>query len=493
MAALHNMQPSTNNPTWQLQHTYASLPEAFYRLQHPVPVAKPQIVCFNQPLANNLGLNFLNAEHQTTAAYLSGNTLPEGAKPLAQAYAGHQFGHFTMLGDGRAILLGEQLTPNGNRFDIQFKGSGRTPYSRGGDGRATLYSMLREYLISEAMHHLGIPTTRSLAVVSTGEQVFREEVHQGAVLTRVAASHLRVGTFEYARHFGSKDDLQALANYTIQRHYPELAERDNPALELLKAVMHQQIDLVVHWMRVGFIHGVMNTDNTSIAGESIDYGPCAFMNGYSRKTVFSSIDTQGRYAYGNQPRMVHWNIMAFANALLPLFAETPEKAVELGQEVIDGFQLKFNQRWYAMMLGKLGIVHAEEEDKALVDRLLAMMEAHQADYTQLFVALQHDKEPHSTLFQLDEFKSWRQQWKSAQQRGAGEKQGLERMKQLNPRVIPRNHWVEQALEAVVAGDLNPFTDLLNTLSKPYDDQPDELQFQAIPVDFDAGYQTFCGT
>jgi uncharacterized protein YdiU (UPF0061 family) len=328
---------------WQIENTYAKLPAAFFTLQQPVPVAKPAIVFFNERLANDLGLGFLNEEEENIAGYFSGNKIPEGAQPLAQAYAGHQFGHFTMLGDGRAILLGEQIDPRGKRFDIQLKGSGQTPYSRRGDGRATLYSMLREYLISESMYHLGIPTTRSLSVVSTGEKVYREEVHNGAVLTRTANSHIRVGTFEYARRFCSAEDLRALTNYTIQRHYPEITDTDNPALELLKAVMHKQIDLMVNWMRVGFIHGVMNTDNMSIAGETIDYGPCAFMNAYNPRTVFSSIDTRGRYAFGNQPYIAQWNLTVFASALLPIISENQQKAVDLVKEVIEGFKEKFTK------------------------------------------------------------------------------------------------------------------------------------------------------
>ncbi|MEM7657960.1 MAG: YdiU family protein, partial [Bacteroidota bacterium] len=423
----------------------------------------------------------------------SGNDLPEGAEPLAQAYAGHQFGHFAMLGDGRAILLGEQLAPNGKRFDLQLKGSGQTPYSRRGDGRATLYSMLRESLISEAMHHLGIPTTRSLAVVSTGEQVFRGEMHDGAILTRTAASHIRVGTFEYARNYGSLSDLQALTTYTIQRHYPEIADAANPALELLRVVMHQQIDLVVNWLRVGFIHGVMNTDNMSIAGETIDYGPCAFMNAYSPKTVFSSIDTGGRYAFGNQSFIVKWNLTAFANALLPLFSEQLDSAVALSKEVIESFDDLFHERWYAMMFGKLGISHPQDTDKALVEELLSLIETHRADYTQVFLALQQEKKLESSFFQLAEFRTWQQRWKQAQLRGGDRTAGIANMRTLNPTVIPRNHWVETALKTAVEGNMRPFNELLGLLSKPYGDHPDQLTFEPIPAAFDARYQTFCGT
>ena len=478
---------------WRLENTYAGLPAVFFSLQPPVPVAKPEIVCFNVRLATDLGLGFLNDDKENNVGYFSGNRIPDGAKPLAQAYAGHQFGHFTMLGDGRAILLGEQLDPTGKRFDIQLKGSGQTPFSRRGDGRATLYSMLREYLISEAIHHLGIPTTRSLSVISTGEQVFRGARHKGAVLTRTAASHIRVGTFEYARNFCSTEDLQALTTYTIQRHYPELTDTDNPALELLKAVMHRQIDLIVNWMRVGFIHGVMNTDNMSIAGETIDYGPCAFMNSYNPRTVFSSIDTHGRYAFGNQSHIAQWNLAIFASALLPLISGNQKKAVDLAKEVIEGFQQTFTEKWYNMMCGKLGILNPGEKDKDLVDGLLSLMETNSSDYTQVFLALQQDKEPDESLFNLAEFSDWMEKWKNEHLGDQGKTPSLELMKKLNPKVIPRNHWVEDALEAAVEGDMASFDQLLGLLSKPYDDHPDELQFQQIPAGFDVRYQTFCGT
>jgi len=487
------MYKNTKKYDWHLENTYSKLPGVFFSLQQPTPVAKPEIVCFNERLANDLGLGFLNHDRNNLAGYFSGNHIPNGARPLAQAYAGHQFGHFAMLGDGRAILLGEQIDSKGRRFDIQLKGSGQTPYSRRGDGRATLYSMLREYLISESMYHLGIPTTRSLSVATTGEEVFRGEVHHGAVLMRTAESHIRVGTFEYARNFCSIEDLRALTTYTLERHYPEKRDSDKPALELLKAVMHRQIDLVVHWMRVGFIHGVMNTDNMSIAGETIDYGPCAFMNSYDPKTVFSSIDTQGRYAFGNQSNIAHWNLTVFANALLPIISEHQEEAISLAQEVIDGFQYTFTKRWYTMMFGKLGIEHPEEKDKGLVDELLSIMETHKADYTQVFLALQRDKELDASFFRSEEFKGWTQKWKNMHLRNEGKVPNLELMNTSNPKVIPRNHWVENVLEAAVGGNREPFNQLLEILSKPYDNHPDELQLQQTPNGFDAHYQTFCGT
>jgi len=487
------MNDNVSTINWRLENTYATLPEVFYSLQHPISVANPKMICYNETFADELGLNFLNKEDRDVAAFLSGNKIPNESKPLAQAYAGHQFGHFNMLGDGRAILLGEHIAPNGKRYDIQLKGSGQTPYSRRGDGRATLYSMLREYLISEAMHHLGIPTSRSLAVVSTGENVIREVIQEGGILTRIAASHIRVGTFEYARNYGSIEDLQALTNYTIQRHYPEISDADNPALELLRTMMDKQINLVVHWMRVGFIHGVMNTDNMSIAGETIDYGPCAFMNAYNPGTVFSSIDTRGRYAYGNQPFITKWNLAIFANALLPLISENQDQAVSLAQEVIEEFQNKFSDVWYSMMLGKLGIINSEEKDKELVDVLLSLLENNKADYTQVFIALQQAENSELPIFKEADFKEWMEQWKSAYSRNNQQKEGLALMNKLNPKVIPRNHWVENVLVTAVEGDLTPFNQLLETLSKPYETHSDALQFQQIPEGFDANYQTFCGT
>ena len=472
--------------SWQLQNTYTDLPDTFYNLQAPDLVKKPELVFFNESLAHDLGLDFLKKEKAKIADYFSGNKVPHGAQPLSQAYAGHQFGYFNMLGDGRAILLGEQVDSLGNRFDIQLKGSGRTPFSRGGDGRATLNSMLREYLISESMHGLGISTTRSLAVVSTGEQVYRGPIHEGGVLTRVASSHIRVGTFEFARTFGSIEDLQSLTDYTIQRHYPEIAKTDHPALELLKIVMHKQIDLVIDWMRVGFIHGVMNTDNMSISGETIDYGPCAFMNAYHPKKVYSSIDKNSRYAFGNQSYIANWNLTIFANALLPLISDNEEKAVKLANGVLNEFQKRFEYQWFNMMFNKLGIVNPSKKDRVLVNDLLKLMEVHKTDYTQLFLALEKDETLDASLIAQKEFKNWLQDWKIRNP-------VLAQMKKYNPRIIPRNHWVENALETAVKGDMMPFKNLLKLLSKPYDVHPNELIYEKTPADFDASYQTFCGT
>ena len=330
-----NMLTNGNSQTWNFQNSYIELPAKLYKKHLPISVKNPQIIYFNSGLAKELGLEIISKNEATAAEYFSGNKIPEGAAPIAQAYAGHQFGHFTMLGDGRAILLGEQITPKNVRYDIQLKGSGRTPYSRQGDGNATLSSILREYIISESMHHLGIPTTRSLAVTQTGEKVYREQVNNGGVLTRIASSHIRVGTFEYVKHFCSKENLEVFTKYVIDRHYPKISDADNPALELLELVMLKQIDLIVNWMRVGFIHGVMNTDNMSIAGETMDYGPCAFMNTYNPKTVFSSIDKNGRYSFGNQSAIAHWNLAVFANTLLPIISDNKERAIHLAEEKLN--------------------------------------------------------------------------------------------------------------------------------------------------------------
>ena len=334
---------------WSLEATYTGLPGLFYTRQKPEPVSNPKIIKHNAPLASSLGLDVRELDGQDGAAMLSGNVLPDGAQPIAQAYAGHQFGFFTMLGDGRAVLLGEQITPDGTRFDIQLKGSGITPYSRGGDGRAALGPMLREYIISEAMHGLGIPTTRSLAVVSTGESIYREEELQGAVLTRVASSHIRVGTFEYAAHFGTPEDVKFLADYTIRRHYPECRDTPNRYLSMLSAIVRRQAELIAKWQLVGFVHGVMNTDNMSVCGETIDYGPCAFMDSYAPKTVFSSIDRYGRYAYGNQPDIAVWNLSRLAETLLPLIDKDDQSAVSKAQDSVSLFWERFEGAWLSGM------------------------------------------------------------------------------------------------------------------------------------------------
>ena len=480
-----------NNQTWNFQNSYIKLPTELYFKQFPTSVKNPKIIYFNSSLAKELGIGFLSEEE--AVEYFSGNKMPEGAAPITQAYAGHQFGHFTMLGDGRAILLGEQITPKNVRYDIQLKGSGRTPYSRQGDGNATLSSILREYIISESMYHLGIPTTRSLAVTQTGEKVYREQVNNGGVLTRIASSHIRVGTFEYVKHFCSKENLEVFTKYVIDRHYPEISDADNPALELLELVMLKQIDLIVNWMRVGFIHGVMNTDNMSIAGETIDYGPCAFMNIYNPKTVFSSIDKNGRYSFGNQSVIAQWNLTVFANTLLPIISDNKERAIHLAEEKLNEFSLIFSMNWYQMMYKKLGIIKPIEEDKILVDTLLQLMDKHQADYTNTFAALTLNKVSNDTLFISNEFNQWRKQWKNRTNHSDNRIKVFKLMQTQNPLVIPRNHLVELALENAIQGNVSQFNELLNLISKPNDYKSNHDKFQTIPEGFDDCYKTFCGT
>ncbi len=478
---------------WNWDHTYRNLPEQLFSLQQPSPVQGPALQLWNDKLAEQLGLSFLSGQEEEIAAIFSGNKVPEGAVPLAQAYAGHQFGYFNILGDGRAILLGEQITPDDKRVDVQLKGSGRTPYSRRGDGRATLSSMLREYLISEAMHHLGIPSSRSLAVVSTGEQVYRQPIQEGAVLTRIAASHIRVGTFEYVLQNGNPDDLKAFLHYVINRHYPELSETENPALALLEKVIDQQIQLVTEWMRVGFIHGVMNTDNVSIAGETIDYGPCAFMNAYDPKTVFSSIDRNGRYAFGNQPKIAHWNMVVFAGALLPLISDDEEEAANKARAVLDQFPRRFGERYYRMLLRKLGITQVQEGDKILVDELLYLLEHHKADYTNFFVSLSTEQFSEEPLYTSAAFEAWHESWKQRLNQIGGMQVARAVMQANNPAFIPRNHMVEAVLQSAVNGDYDPFHIMLAQVATPYNYDVHAIAPQAVPAGFDSNYQTFCGT
>ncbi|WP_185960057.1 protein adenylyltransferase SelO [Planococcus soli] len=479
---------------WQLDGSYSRLPEIFYSKFTVNPVRSPKLVILNEALAATLGLNAEDLRSEDGVAILAGNRVPGGSVPLAQAYAGHQFGNFTMLGDGRALLIGEQLTPSGKRLDIQLKGSGRTPYSRGGDGRAALRPMLREYVISEAMHGLGIPTTRSLAVVETGEMVRRETALPGAVMTRIADSHLRVGTFQYAARFGTKEDVKALADYALERHFPHVQDASNPYLALFQEVIKRQAALIAKWQLAGFIHGVMNTDNMAISGETIDYGPCAFMDSFDPKTVFSSIDVQGRYAYGNQPMIAGWNLARFAESLLPLLHDTPEDAVSMAQEELTQYIEQFQSHWLAGMRKKLGLFSEEPEDMALAEELLNLMHAHTADYTNTFRSLTFDKLQGSDLFEAPEFKEWHNSWQSRLNR---QEESLEARQQLmrdsNPAVIPRNHRVEEALEAAeFRGDYSVLHRLLEVLANPYA-HSSEQEAYAQPQEPESGYQTFCGT
>jgi uncharacterized protein YdiU (UPF0061 family) len=492
------MNPSAISPTnagWRLELTYANLPALFYERSRPITVAQPGSVIFNRALAMSLGLDADALDRPEAAGIFAGNELPTGAEPIAQAYAGHQFGHFTALGDGRAILLGEQITPQGERFDIQLKGSGPTRYSRRGDGRAALGPMLREYIISEAMHALGIPTTRSLAVVTTGELVFRQTPLPGAVLTRVAASHIRVGTFEWVAAHQDQAALQALADYTIKRHYPELATAEQPYLALLEAVMERQAQLIAKWFHVGFIHGVMNTDNMALSGESIDYGPCAFMDTYDPATKFSSIDQHGRYAYANQAPIAQWNLARLAEALLPLLHEDQKQAIELANGAINHFPNRFQHHWLAGMRRKLGLFNEETEDSALIDALLKWMQQNSADYTNTFRALSVESMEHDPLLENEAFHAWHANWMARRSRQEESASAVvERMQSANPAFIPRNHKVEEALEAAVEqNDLSVLHRLLAVLANPFDHTIERPEYQMPAGAAACGYETFCGT
>ncbi len=480
---------------WRFDNSYLHLPEDYYARQLPEPVPEPGLVIFNRDLAVELGLGLDDLGDQELAQLFSGNQLPEGAEPIAQAYSGHQFGYFARLGDGRAVLLGEHLTPAGRRVDIQLKGSGRTPYSRNGDGRAALGPMLREHIMAEAMHALGISTARSLAVVSTGERVYRESALPGAILTRVAASHLRVGTFE---HFAAERDLESLkqlADYAINRHDPALKDSDQPYLDFFEAVMQRQIALVVDWLRVGFIHGVMNTDNMTISGETIDYGPCAFMDSYDPQTVFSSIDHGGRYAFANQPRIAKWNLARLGESLLPLLHDDVEQAAVLANSLLESFDSSYQQAWLAMMRRKLGLAGEQDVDVELIDELLRWMQNHQADYTNTFRDLGAEQAPTGEQYQNDEFITWHQRW---QQRRQDSNQSLRSamamMRDNNPALIPRNHRVQAALTAAESNaDFSVLKSLLEALRDPYTDNGLFQEYATPPAPMEQVRQTFCGT
>lgn len=483
------------SPGWRFDNSYARLPGGFSARVNPTPVAAPRVVVFNDGLAATLGLDPEAFRDGEAAAWLTGNRLPEGAEPIAQAYAGHQFGNLVRLGDGRAILLGEHLTPSGERVDIQLKGPGPTPYSRRGDGRAALGPMLREYLVSEAMHALGIPTTRSLAVAATGEPVFREQALPGAVLTRVAASHIRVGTFEYFAALGDFESLRILAEYTLNRHFPERRGTGEPVLGLLEEVVERQARLMAEWMRVGFVHGVMNTDNMAVSGETIDYGPCAFVDAYDPGAVFSSIDHQGRYALGQQPSIAAWNLARFAEALLPLFRPDPDAAIDRVQAVLDTFPERFARHARAARCGKLGLFEARPEDDGLFEELLAWMHSAGADHTWTFRELASpigrewgDRGPRPP-------EHWMARWRERLAgQGASPDDVVRRMNAHNPAVIPRNHVVEEVLMAATERqDLHPFLEVLRAVSRPYEEegQPDALRFP--PPAGTPRCRTFCGT
>jgi serine/tyrosine/threonine adenylyltransferase len=490
-------------PIASFSNSYARLPERFFVRLDPTPVDSPRLVQFNTSLAAELGLDIAGLDADTLAGIFAGNLIPRGAEPLAMAYAGHQFGGFVpALGDGRAILLGEIIDRQGVRRDLQLKGSGRTPYSRLGDGRATLGPMLREYLISESMHALRIPSTRSLAVVNTGERVRRERSLPGAILTRVAAGHVRVGSFEYFAARADVDALQRLADYVIDRHYPECRAAPEPLWALLQAVADRQAQLIARWLRVGFIHGVMNTDNMAISGETIDYGPCAFMDAYDPATVFSSIDQFGRYAYANQPRIAQWNLASFVQTLLPLLDPEPARALERAKAWLGALPALFAQYWLAGMRGKLGLSNAEDGDLQLAEALLDAMYRNNADFTLTFRRLcdaaadaQADTGARALFSNPQAYDEWAARWRARLSREA--RQPHERARDMrghNPAFIPRNHRVEQALEAAVErDDLAPFSELLQVLSRPYEEQPAFAAYAEPPEPGQRVMQTFCGT
>ncbi len=483
------MSSETDLVGWKFDNTYVRLPPAFYVKAQPEPATEPRLVVVNRPLARELGLDPIHLESQDAAQIFSGNRLPPGASPIAQAYAGHQFGHFTMLGDGRAILLGEQITPEGKRFDIQLKGSGRTPFSRRGDGKAALGPMLREFIISEAMHHLGIPTTRSLAVVATGDMILRETPLRGAVLVRVASSHIRVGTFEYAACLGDRTLLESLAVYTIARHFPDINPEDPQRfLLLLQGVATRQARLVAKWMLSGFIHGVMNTDNMALSGETIDYGPCAFMDEYDPNTAFSSIDHAGRYAYSQQPLIARWNLARFAEALLPLLNPNTEKAIVSANEILEDFSKIYEEEWLSQMRVRLGLQEPREGDADLARELLEKMYAEKADFTNTFRAL-------ATGSSLPEgFEPWLTKWRTRlASEGRTQTECLAAMQAVTPAIIPRNHKVEEALAAANDGVLSVLEELLVALDVPYDHSRAREKFQQPSPAGRGNYRTFCGT
>jgi serine/tyrosine/threonine adenylyltransferase len=491
------------SPIAVFSNTYARLPERFFARLSPTPVAKPHLIKFNEALASELGIHTEGLEPDELAAVFAGNVIPPGAEPIAMAYAAHQFGNFVpQLGDGRAILLGEVLDRNGERRDIQLKGSGPTPFSRRGDGRAALGPVLREYLVSEAMHALGIPTTRALAAVLTGEGVFRERPMPGAVLTRVASSHIRIGTFQYFAARGDVEAVERLSGYVIDRHFPEARDFERPALAMLRTVVERQGQLIARWMHVGFIHGVMNTDNTALSGETIDFGPCAFLDSYDPAKSFSAIDELGRYAYRNQPKIAQWNLARFAETLLPLLDLSPERAVELANEAISAFPLRFEEHWLAGMRNKLGLASNEDGDFELAQALLRAMHENGADFTLTFrrlCAAAADEKADANVRILfanpAAYDEWAAMWRSRLAADTLDPTArAQTMRAINPAFIPRNHRVEQALNAAIEhGDFSPFAEMLTVLSRPYEDQAAFADYANTPQADERVFRTFCGT
>jgi len=485
-------------------NTYVRLPGAFYERVEPTPVPQPQVLRINRPLAERLGLDADALAAPEGVEILAGNRVPDGAEPLAMAYAGHQFGNWVpSLGDGRAVLLGEIVDRDGVRRDVQLKGAGLTPFSRMGDGRAVLGPVMREYLVSEGMHALGIPTTRALAMVATGQRVYRDRVEPGAVLTRVAASHVRVGTFEYFARRGDTEAVRTLADYVIERHYPHVAGAEQPYRALLEEVVRRQADLIARWMLVGFIHGVMNTDNMSIAGETIDYGPCAFMDAYHPATVFSSIDQGGRYAYNQQPRIGHWNLAQLAETLLPLLGDDEDSAVDAARGALDAYAPAFEATYHAGLRRKIGLAEAHEGDLDLVTGLMHAMAGQKADFTLTFRRLadviaddtEHDRDVRALFDDPEAFDDWAARWRErllAETRSDAERRAD--MRAANPAYIPRNHRIQQAIDAATnERDLQPMEDLLQVLASPFEDHPELAHLAQPPKPGEEVRRTFCGT
>tara|TARA_B100000963_G_scaffold294698_1_gene265410 strand:- start:28650 stop:30110 length:1461 start_codon:yes stop_codon:yes gene_type:complete len=485
---------SNTNIGWHFDNSYSKLPQTLLSKLKPQPVKNPTLHIFNYSLSEEMNLNFSSTSKEDIATIFSGNRLPQGSETIAQAYAGHQFGNFTLLGDGRALVIGEHLDKKNRRHDLQLKGSGKTPYSRNADGRAALGPMLREYIISEAMHVMKIPTTRSLAVVGTGEDVFREKKLKGAILTRVASSHIRIGTFQFALISKNKEDLKTLFNYTINRHYPELSKNKSPACDLLKLVQEKQINLVCNWMRVGFVHGVMNTDNVSISGETIDYGPCAFMDSYNPEIVFSSIDQFGRYSFINQPSITKWNLERFAETLLPLINPDIDKSIGIVKEILSEFPNQFKDQWIKMMRKKLGLTGADNLDEKLITDLLSWMNENKVDYTNTFCELMGKLEINDDKFKSKYFKEWKKRWVSRLKKNKNDVKISEKMMlDSNPLVIPRNHIVEKILQKAEDDNFLKINELLNTMQNPKSNYSHLQEYQSPPRGNYEKYVTYCGT
>ncbi len=460
---------------WNFDNSYINLPNIFYSKVKPQIFSNKKLILFNKDLAEEIDLNFDKYDEQEICNILLGNKVSNKVF-FSQAYAGHQFGHFTVLGDGRALMLGEHITSKNRRFDIQLKGSGKTPYSRNGDGKAVLGPMIREYLVSEAMHNLGIPTTRALAVIKTGENILREKVEPGAILIRVAKSHIRVGTFQFGNLLKKREGFDNLINYTINRLFPELIEKDNKYINFFEKVCELQINLIVEWMRVGFIHGVMNTDNMSISGETIDYGPCAFLDIYNPKTVYSSIDKMGRYSFENQPKISLWNLARFAETILHLIDDNESKAIKIVEEILNKYNDKLNYNWNTMMCKKLNL-DLNLDNRRIIKSFLDLMHVHKLDYTNTFINFENNN--------LDKniFKNWLEEYNSIKQK---------KFYKINPIVIPRNHMVEKVINNSYKGNFNDLYEFENVLKNPYSKNV-KNKFRSPPTDNEKVYETFCGT